>query len=486
MGTTTLRHWDAREYESRPAAAGDPPSELFEAYTPHPLSGYSPELDARTWQVAADAAQRCRNLSPARAELPRNLSAAGAELPAEWLLNRAESLASSSIEGIRPSARRVARAEARVELFDSQLGSQPPAGEGQALRNIAVTGHARELAASGRAMTVERLQQMHATLMGEDPIAGQIRSRQNWVGGGLFGGPQRARHVGPPPESVPALLADLVDYINTPSDTPSNAPSGENPIVRAALAHAQFETIHPFPDGNGRTGRALLQYMYLRDGLSGTAALPVSAALMIAKPDYFAALDATRIVCAPDAPERSRAFRAWIELLAGASDHACRLHDRLNTHVETLLHNWAIQARSGRIRPGSAPSRLLAFLPANPVMTPATAGRLLDTNERTARNAVSRLAEAGILVQRSAGRRNKVFECTAMMDAFTEAAREQPADNLSLLSARDRINPPGAAAPERAGDAAVECGAATTRGGSCSHPSPRPGSNCQAGHPHPG
>ena len=463
MGTTTLRHWDAREYESRPAMPADPRSELFHAYIPHPIKGWTPDLSARTWQLVATVAQRCQDLPPV-----------DTKLPAEWLLNRAESIASSSIEGIRPSARRVARAEARVSLF----GEQPPQDEMQTLRNIEITAHARKFAATGQAMSVESLRQLHATLMGEDPIAGRIRTRQNWVGAGLFGGPQQAHHVGPPPEAVPALLDDLVAFINAHSD--------ENPLVRAAIAHAQFETIHPFPDGNGRTGRALLQYMYLRDGLSGAAALPVSAALMLAKLDHFKALDATRIVCAPGAPERSRAFQAWIELLAGASDHACRLHDRLNTHVETLLHNWRIEARRHRIRPSSAPAKLLEQLPAHPVVTAASARGLLDTNERTARNAVSRLAAAGILAQRSAGRRNKVFECTAMMDAFTEAAREQPADNLSLLSERNRLDSLDSASRERVGSttaARSECGAGTTRGEACTHPEPRPGGACQAGHP---
>ena len=264
--------------------------------------------------------------------------------------------------------------------------------------------------------------------MGEDPIAGQIRDRQNWVGGGHLGGPLQAHHVGPPPEAVPDLLEDLVAYINHPGDGV--------PMVRAAVAHAQFETIHPFPDGNGRTGRALLQFMYLRAGLSTTAALPVSAALMLTRREYFDALDATRVVCSPDDPHRSRAFRGWIEHLAAASDHACRLHDRLNAHVLALQQRWADTAREHRIRPSSAASRLLAHLPTNPVVTAGSARKLLSATERTARNAVSRLEEAGILAQRSAGRRNRVFECVAMIDALTEATREQPADNLTLSSAR--------------------------------------------------
>ena len=412
MGTTTPRYWDSREYDSRPARRDDPPSEVFEAYIPHLISGWAPDLNARTWQRVAAATQRCRDLQ----------HGADGRLPAEWLLERAESIASSSIEGIRPSARRVARAEARLALF----GQQSADDEMQALRNISVTAHARELAASGAALSVDSLRRLHETLMGEDPISGQIRDRQNWVGGQL-GGPLQAHHVGPPPEAVRGLLEDLVAYINEPDDGIA--------LVRAAVAHAQFETIHPFPDGNGRTGRALLQYMYLRAGLATDAALPVSAALMLTRREYLDALDATRVVCAPDDPSRSRAFSGWIEHLASASDHACRLHDRLNAHVDALQQLWAATAGEHRIRSSSAAFRLLAHLPTNPVVTAASAQRLLGSTDRTARNAVARLAEAGILVQRSAGRRNRVFECVAMMDAFTEASRHQPADNLTLLAA---------------------------------------------------
>ena len=466
MGTTTPRHWDSREYDSRPARPDDPPSEVFEAYIPHPISGWTPDLNARTWHRVAAVTQRCRDLQLGAAR----------RLPAEWLLDRAESIASSSIEGIRPSARNVARAEARLELF----GERPADDEMQALRNIGVTAHARDLAASGTALSVDRLRQLHETLMGEDPIAGQIRDRQNWVGAGQLGGPLQAHHVGPPPEAVPGLLEDLIAYINHPADG--------IPIVRAAVAHAQFETIHPFPDGNGRTGRALLQYMYLRAGLAAAAALPVSAALMLTRREYFDALDATRVVCPSEDPKRSRALWSWIEHLATASDHACRLHDRLNAHVDALQQLWADTAGQHRIRPSSAAFRLLAHLPTTPVVTAGSARRLLGSTERTARNAVSRLAEAGILAQRSAGRRNRVFECVTMMDAFTEASRDQPADNLTLLPApgpRRAASPTGAGCSPSAGGDARLCNVATARGHGCTHPRPRPGGSCPAGHPRP-
>ena len=207
---------------------------------------------------------------------------------------------------------------------------------------------------------------------------------------------------------------------------------------------------------------------------------------MLTRRDYFDALDATRVVCSPEDPERSRAFWSWIERLAVASDHACRLHDRLNAHVDALLQLWADTAGQHRIRPSSAAFRLLTHLPTTPVVTAGIARRLLGSTERTARNAVSRLAEAGILAQRSAGRRNRVFECVTMMDAFTEASRQQPADNLTLLPApgpHRAASPTGTGRSPSAGGDARLCNAATARGHGCTHPRPRPGGSCPAGHP---
>ena len=158
--------------------------------------------------------------------------------------------------------------------------------------------------------------------------------------------------------------------------------------------------------------------------------------------------------------------------------------------IGSTATSWPCNS-AGRTQPASIASgrssaafRLLAHLLTNPVVTAGSVRGLPSATERTARNAVSRLEEAGIIAQRSAGRRNRVFECVAMIDAFTEAAREQPADNLTLSSARR----PAPTDPRRApveGDDARLCNAAATRGRGCTHPKPRPGGSCPAGHRRP-
>ena len=160
----------------------------------------------------------------------------------------------------------------------------------QALRNIRITQHARDVADSGAEMSIDLLRRLHATLMGDDdPIAGQLRDRQNWVGAGALGGTAAC----PPCGAHPRNWCPGCWTISPPSQT--GADDGISACPGRHWAHAQFETIHPVPDGNGRTGRAVLQYMYAREGMSEGAALPVSSALMLAKTDYFDALDESRV-----------------------------------------------------------------------------------------------------------------------------------------------------------------------------------------------
>ena len=145
---------------------------------------------------------------------------------------------------------------------------------------------------------------------------------------------------------------------------------------------------------------------------------------------------------------------------------------------------WSGEASADACSRWARRCRLLAHLPTAPVVTAGSARVLLRATERTARDAVSRLEEAGILAQRSAGRRYRVFECVAMIDAFTEVAREQPADNLTLLSASRpaRTHPrSGPSGSPIEGDDARLCNAATIRGRGCTHPKPRPGGSCPAG-----
>lgn len=130
-----------------------------------------------------------------------------------------------------------------------------------------------------------------------------------------------------------------------------------------------------------------------------------------------------------------------IPIVRVAIAHACVLRERLTSHVEALSQRWTVEARRAGIRSSSAAFKLLEALPQHPIVTADSAAGVLSGEPRTAQRAVARLAKLGILQQRSAGRRNRVFECGDMMAAFTEATREQPAANLTLFTPADAVGP---------------------------------------------
>ena len=212
----------------------------YDAYLPDRLADWAISLPA---DVAADVSDAERAVAEMNSLGPQ---LANLEAVARLLL-RAESVASSRIEGLEVGVGRLARAEAAKEAGDSvtDVTAEAVLGNVEAME-LAVT----ELAAK-RELALDDLLALHAALMthtSTPELGGQIRTVQNWIGGNNHN-PCGAEFVPPPPEYVPDLLEDLVSFLNS-SDFP--------PVAQAAIAHAQFETIHPFADGNGRIGRALI------------------------------------------------------------------------------------------------------------------------------------------------------------------------------------------------------------------------------------
>ncbi len=454
MGYHERRYFNHGTYTTRAAIAGDPPSGLFDAYVPDHITNWMPRLTM--WQQGRleRTGALCREM--ARTEQ------VSSSLAGEWLIHRAESAASSTIEGIHPSARRVARAEVRFSLF----GEQPRGEEGQVVRNIRLTREAERLADTGTDLDVDGLRALHALLMRDLPIAGRIRRTQNWIGGALSS-PLDARFVPPPPEYMTPLLNDLVAYVRHPD--------GQHPLLRAAIAHAQFETIHPFADGNGRMGRALVQYMLRREGVVVQGSLPVSCALALQRDLYYAALSAYQAVCAPNVSRRSRALGPWVDVFLDSVSNAVHLRERLNRHMVAVRQRWYEQARAAGIRPGSTAWRALDLLPEHPLLAPGSLVEELGGGGTTAYRALKQLERAGILTSRNAGKGRRVYESRDMLDAFEESRRLAPAGALALhTEASD-----GEETMEQLG---LICGHPTRGGDACRHPRPA-GPACQAGHP---
>jgi Fic family protein len=420
MSRTIRRHW------INPHSSGlsrrDRRSCEYEAYLPDPLVGRRLALDG---DVAADVADAERAIAAFDAEA---MALTDTEALARLLL-RAESVASSRIEGLRVGARRLLRAEAALDL-----GERPgDITSEEVLGNIEAMRFAVQRVGAGGQITLQLLLEVHRRLLAGTLLeqhAGRLRSEQNWIGGSGYN-PCSAAFVPPPPEHVGTLVEDLCAFCNDDA-----LPA----VAQAALAHAQFETIHPFADGNGRTGRALIHLVLRRRGLATRVLPPVSLILATHADDYIAGLAATRY----RGPARSRAAHEganlWIARFAAACRRAVADAQAFERRAQELQVQW--RARLGKVRAGSATDLLLRVLPGAPVLSVAATARLTGRSIPAAGEAVARLAAAGILVQIRAGRRNRAFEAPAAIEAFTALERR-----LASPAADTSIAPPARAVP---------------------------------------
>jgi Fic family protein len=260
--------------------------------------------------------------------------------------------------------------------------------------------------------------------------AGNIREEQNWIGGSSYN-PCAAAFVPPPCERVPELLEDLCAFCNSDA-----LPA----IAQAALAHAQFETIHPFIDGNGRAGRVLIHAILRRRGLAPLAVPPISLVLATRSEDYVGGLMATRYQTEPTSREALAGFNAWIGLFAAATTRAVADAETYERSVAEVQADW--RARLRRIRADSAVDRLIMALPGAPVITVQSAAALIGRSEQAVNEAVPRLLDAGVLTQTTLGRRNRAFEAPELIDAFTDLERL-----LASPEGNTRHSPPGRPVP---------------------------------------
>jgi Fic family protein len=214
-------------------------------------------------------------VADASAEIARFDAEIGAEFaPFASVLLRSESASSSMIENLSSGAKAIVLAE---------MGSTSKHNASLIVRNVAAMNAALDLADR---LDADAVLAMHRDLMRghDDSIAGRWREQQVWIGGDSFG-PHGATFVPPHQSAVPSLMDDLVTFTRR-ADLPL--------LMQAAIAHAQFETIHPFPDGNGRTGRALVHAMLRGHRLTRKVTVPVSAGLLADTRAYFDTLTSYR------------------------------------------------------------------------------------------------------------------------------------------------------------------------------------------------
>lgn len=329
----------------------------------------------------------------ASTEISRYDAEVGARvLPFSALLLRSESAASSRIEQLTASARAVALAE----LGDR---SRPNAS--------AIVANTRSMEAAialADQLDEQAIVDMQATLLGEEHPAwvGRWRDQQVWIGGSRYG-PHGATFVPPHHDRVPEAMRDLVAFIAR-DDLPT--------LAHVALAHAQMETIHPFPDGNGRTGRSLVHAMLRAKGLARSVTVPISAGLLTDTDGYFAALTAYRA----GRPE------VIVERFAEAAFAAVANGRRLVADLDRVQEEWSHRITARR---GSAGSRAPAVLTVHPVIDSALLQRELEVSAPAANGAIAHLVEVGVLTQTGGDRRNRRWvapDILGALDAFAERA----------------------------------------------------------------
>lgn len=401
MGTLTRNRWSS-SYEGM--SRRDRQGCDYDAYLPDLLTGWDLVLSADLVADLSDAEAAIRRLNMS------DTSHVSLEGLARFLL-RAESVASSKIEGLGVGPRRLLDAEALL----ARGGDVVDRIAVEVLANIAAMETAVELGSSLDVITLDDLLQIHRILMAQSAIptiGGMVRTVQNWIGGSSYN-PCSAAFVPPPPEDLAPLLDDLVVYVNG-DDHPA--------LVQAAIAHAQFETIHPFVDGNGRAGRALIHIILRRRGLAPRFVPPISLVLASGTGDYVAGLTAFRHLGAPDQPGRSDGAGTWLRKFATASLSSCAQAESYAEQIEELDARW--RRRLGRVRANSAVELLLDVLPGAPVITVDSAARLIGRSAMRTGEAVNRLEAAGILRQRNIGRqRYRIFEAVDVIALFADLER---------------------------------------------------------------
>jgi Fic family protein len=356
--------------------------EVVRAFVPHPLPPARPVLDAESF------AERNHHAELALARLS---GVSGLVPSVDWLLYgaiRKEALLTSQIEGTQATL---------TDLLDQEAGlAVSNADDVEEVTNYvrAFRRVQQQLRSpKGLPLSVRLLCEAHRLLLdgtrGAGKQPGELRRSQNWIGGTR---PGNAVFVPPPAERVPGLLADLEKFIH--ASTPKLPP-----LVKIALVHAQFETIHPFLDGNGRLGRLLIGALLEQWGLLPEPLLYLSGYLKKHQTEYYRQLSAIRT---------EGDWESWITFFLEGVSTAAAEAERSIIGVASL-----ITADRRRLlespRAGPASYRLFEMLPMMPRFTVEQARQKLETSFPTANAAVRLLEELGVVTERTGQKTNRIY-----------------------------------------------------------------------------
>jgi len=363
--------------------------EAVQAFVPHPLPPADPPLAANSYTASNHRAEMA---------LARLGGVAGLVPSVDWLLYsaiRKEALLTSQIEGTQATL---------TDLFDDEAG--------QVLTNTAdveeVTNYLRAFrlvrdnlsSEAGLPISVRLLCDAHRLLLdgarGAGKQPGELRRSQNWIGGAR---PGRAAFVPPPPDRVPELLADLERFIHGP------APALP-PLVRVALVHVQFETIHPFLDGNGRIGRLLIAALLEQWGLLPEPLVYLSGYLKQHQAEYYRRLSAVRT---------DGDWEGWVGFFLDGVETAATDAERGIVAMASLI-NADRKRLLAAPRVGAVALRLFELLPLMPRFTIEQVRQKLDTTFPTATAAVKLLQDLGMLSELTGQKKNRLFSYAAYVE----------------------------------------------------------------------
>lgn len=386
--------WPPVEYEERPWSIDPEERALiprsrrrkitssYRAAVPASIAGLKPH-------VPESLLRRSAEIANALSRFDGEQRARGFELPA--LMLRSESSASSQIENLTSSVRNVALAE---------ISDDAPHNALVIAGNVAAMRTALELPGE---LSVSGICAVHETLMqgAGESFAGKLRDEQVWIGGTPYS-PHGAQFVPPAPERVESLLEDLIGF---------SARDDLDPIVQTAIAHAQFETIHPFIDGNGRTGRAILHKQLSSSGILSSSTLPISSGLLHDLDGYLAALDAYH----------EGDIESIVGVLCSALETALRLGTRALGEIDRVLEGWEAAITE---RAGSKIHELPALLVEQPVVNAPYVAEHLGITERAARDLLDRARDHGIVEQAGNQRRGRFYQATGLIGILEELVSE--------------------------------------------------------------
>lgn len=362
----------------------------YRSTVPSPIAHYRPEIPMDLASDLDDATHALITFDS------HSASTLGPESPAlgpmSAVLLRTESSTSSQIENLTAGARQLALAE---------LDESKSVNAKMIIANVRALEAALRLAGQ---LDESSILTMHRELLirqpGWEDHAGVYRSQLVWVGGERSS-PRGARHIAPQSSLIKGAMRDLLKFIDR-DDLPV--------LAQAAIAHAQFETIHPFTDGNGRTGRALVQAMLRGKGLIAHTAAPISAGLLRNTRVYFAALTAYR---AGDAAPIVREF-------SSASRYAAFTGKML---VDSLAaEQGSARQRLGTLRKQAGAWAVLPHLIAQPVVNTSYLQEKLGMNAMSAGRALAQLTQSGVLTEATGHRRNRVWQQSEILSILDEYA----------------------------------------------------------------